>query len=999
MAEATWEAVAPRLRPRIPLATYRVQLNPELTFEALRVEVDYLAALGISDVYASPFFKSRPGSMHGYDLVDHNALNPAIGSEDDFERLTDALAARGLGLLLDFVPNHMGIGPFNTWWMDVLENGPSSIYAPFFDIDWSPVKAELRTKVLLPVLGDHYGRVLEGGEIRIRFESGAFFLSLYGSFDLPVNPRTYPMVLQPMLPDLEEALGTEHDTVLELQSIITNLINLPPRSETKRSKVIERRREKEILKRRLAELCAASRPAEVALARSVERMNGIKGEPRTFDAMDRLLEEQAYRLSFWRVAAEEINYRRFFDINDLAAIRMESPVVFAEAHRLLFKLLGRGRVTGLRIDHPDGLWDPTQYFESLQRGYFLALCREHSPSARTTMPPTNSAHVVDQHEQVLLARFDAARAAGEVARRPLYVVGEKILTRGERVPEDWAVHGTSGYEFATLVGGIFVDPSSEQAMTTLYQRFIGQASADFESLVYQQKKVILRVSLASELNVLAHALEQLSEKSRHSRDFTLGALKDALREVIACFPVYRTYIGARTTTLTEHDRVAVGRAIRLARRRNPSTDVSVFAFLRSVFMLELPDTVAEEDRELYREFVMKCQQLTGPVMAKGLEDTAFYIYNRLISLNEVGGEPERYGRAVADFHAANAERQRTWPHSLLTTSTHDTKRSGDVRARITVLSELPYEWEAALAGAGQAAARFKADLEGQLAPDANEEYLFYQAALGIWPDDDAFEPARIERLVAYMRKATKEAKVHTSWINADPDYDAAVESFVRQVLAPDAGVTERLAPLARKLAFHGRWAALSQLLLKLCSPGVPDIYQGNEIWDDSLVDPDNRRRVDFAHRRALLAGIEARRGEGARLAMDLVERAADGRIKMFVTSTTLDFRRRNAVLFGDEGAYAPVETRGARAEHLIAFTRRAGDHEVVVVAPRLTAALAGGRLHPPLGEVWEDTVLPLGHGRWVDVFTGEAHGSRGDRLEAARVLAHFPLALLERRRS
>jgi (1->4)-alpha-D-glucan 1-alpha-D-glucosylmutase len=1035
-AEDLFEAATQKLcAPRLPVATYRVQLNHEFTFQDAAAQVDYLAELGASDLYASPFFRARPGSMHGYDLVEHGVISPSIGAREDFNRLTDDLSERGMGLLLDFVPNHMGIGSDNPWWMDVLENGPSSLFASFFDIDWAPLKSELRNKVLLPILGDHYGRVLENGELRLEIEQGAFFLRYYET-TLPVNPRTYPMVLEPMLPELIAKLGEEHDAVLELQSILTGLSHLPPRTETQRAKVIERRREKEVLKRRLAAALdgkgvgdgAGSTELAEALVARLAVMNGKKGDAKSFDALAQLLEEQAYRLSFWRVAAEEINYRRFFDVNELAAIRMELQAVFDQAHRLVLSLVGEGRVTGLRIDHPDGLWNPHGYFCAVQRAVFLERCRRFAARGggaqaedRGPAPPLRA-----DVEAALLSLFGRAFEADPRApsAKPLYMVVEKILSRGETLPESFPVHGTSGYEFTNLVGGLFVDPESERAMTETYERFIGQRT-DFESLVYEKKKQVLLSAMASELNVLAHALNRLSERDRNSRDFTLGTLTDALREVIACFPIYRTYVTESTQTLSEHDRIAVTRAVRLALRRNPMTDPSVYAFLRSILMLEVPQSVLEEHRPLWREFVMKFQQLTGPVMAKGLEDTAFYNYNRLISLNEVGGEPERYGTQVAAFHRANAERQRLWPSSLLATSTHDTKRSEDVRARISVIAEMPRAWEAAVTGLSDAAARYKTDLEGQRAPDRNEEYMLYQTLVGSMPSKRESEGPRawsgyVDRIVAYMRKATKEAKVNTSWINARPEYDAAVEAFVRGLLSDEGPLEEHLGAIARAAAYHGRWGSLSQTLLKLMSPGVPDIYQGTEMWDDSLVDPDNRRPVDYAVRLAALLDLRARmgagsssstgtgtgtgvsqeEGEGRALARELVESAEDGRIKLFVTHVALRTRHRLPELFGASGTYAPLDATGRAAAHVVAFARRSGDREVVVIAPRLSAKLMEGRLEPPVGAGLRDTWLPVAEGRFRCLFTGadEATEERDgvSYLPLDRVLADFPVALLER---
>jgi (1->4)-alpha-D-glucan 1-alpha-D-glucosylmutase len=999
VAEAFREIIA---GARVPRATYRVQMNREFTFEDARAIVPYLDALGVSDLYASPFFKARPGSMHGYDLTDHNALNPEIGTRDAFDALSRSLAGRGMGLLLDFVPNHMGVGTSdNAWWMDVLENGPSSLYAPFFDVDWAPLKAELARKVLLPILGDHYGRVLEDGHIEVTFDGGAFFLRVYGN-PLPVNPRTYPRILEPLLPGLSTALGEEHDAVLELQSIITGLGHLPPRWETHRPKVIERRREKEILKRRLHDLVASQPEVARAIEAQLALVKGTKGDPSSFDRLEGILEEQAYRISYWRVAAEEINYRRFFDINELAAIRMENPIVFAEAHRLLFSLLAEGKVTGLRIDHPDGLWSPSTYFARLQRVVFLEGARRAVASRAL---PNAEARAF---EIALRRSFDRALTFmdgdGRPRPLPLYLAAEKILSRGEELPRGWAVHGTSGYDFTTVAAGVFVDASAERAMTAIYRRFTGQREG-FARLIYEKKKLILRVSLASELNVLASALNRLSERDRRTRDFTLGTLTDALREVIACFPVYRTYIDEQTTAVSARDRKVVNTAVRLAQRYNPTTDASVYDFLRAILTLDIPSSVPAAHRDEYRNFVMKLQQLTAPVMAKGVEDTAFYVYNRLVSLNEVGGEPERFGIPVSELHRANEERQRRWPASMLATSTHDTKRSEDVRARVSVLSELTAVWEAVVEKIRDATSAWKTDLDGLFAPEDNEEYLLYQTLVGTWPAYPELVQSAPEgyadRIVAYMQKATKEAKVNTSWVNAAPEYDAAVERFVRRILG-EQSFLDAFLPLARVVAFHGMWGALSQVLLKLTSPGVPDVYQGTEFWDDSLVDPDNRRRVDYALRKKLLDELTARRGEGAALCRELVTRASDGRIKLFVTATALSARRRLPAVFGVASRYVPLDAEGSARDHVIAFARRAEGEEILVVAPRLSAKLAGGNLEAPVGAAWEGTalVVPEAGAVYEDLFTGQRlTPAAGAQLPLAEILAHFPVALLARARA
>ena len=642
---------------RIPTCTYRLQFNRWFTFSQAREIVPYLDALGVSDVYASPYFQASPDSVHGYDITDHNKLNAAIGSREDYDAWIAELHARSMGQVLDFVPNHVGIAePLNEWWMDVLENGPSSRYAPYFDIDWQPLKSDLRDKVLLPILSDQYGRVLERGELQVRFQEGTLYL-LYGERRLPIAPGTYRYVLEIALKNLSE--HKEEDFYAELQSILTALEYLPKRTETDPKRIAERIREKEIIKRRLERRCAEAPQVQQAVEKALVQINGEPGDPSSFDALDELLNAQSYRLAFWRVAAEEINYRRFFDVNDLAAIRVELPKVFDAIHRLTLELVGAGAVTGLRIDHPDGLYLPGEYFEKLQQRCAKAL-----------------------------------GIALPVDGRAIYMVAEKILTGSETLRKDWRVHGTTGYDFANQLTQLLVDSSAETAVTKTFHRFIGH-SMPFGHLLYAKKLQVMKLSLANDVDVLGNMLDRISERNRWYRDFTLEALSRAVRETIACFPVYRTYL-APGQAVTEEDRQIVERAIAAAKRRNPAMEESIFNFLRDVLLFRFPPNLDSKARAEHTHFVLKFQQATGPIMAKGLEDTVFYIYNRLSALNEVGGEPQQFGCSIEAFHERNIDRHCNWPATLLATSTHDTKRSEDVRARMVTISEIPELWRRSL---------------------------------------------------------------------------------------------------------------------------------------------------------------------------------------------------------------------------------------------------------------------------------------------------------------
>ena len=941
--------------PRIPTSTYRLQFNRTFTFADAREIVPYLHELGVSDCYASPYFQARAESLHGYDITDHNKLNAAIGTREEYDAWVAELHARGMGQILDFVPNHMGIGePLNQWWMDVLENGPSSTYAPYFDIEWHPLKSDLEEKVLLPILGDQYGRVLERGELKVRFDAGSFSLCYY-EHELPIAPGTYRHILNIALEKL--APFRDEDFYAELQSILTALEYLPRRTETDPARIAERAREKEIIKRRLDRRCHEAPQVQEAVVVALRQINGTPGEPRSFDTLDQLLNDQAYRLSFWRVAAEEINYRRFFDVNDLAAIRMELPEVFEDTHKLLLKLVAAQAVTGLRIDHPDGLYRPKDYFAKLQQRCAEAL--------KIPLPEDG---------------------------RAIYLLVEKILSGPEKLPRDWPVHGTTGYEFGRLITGLLADNSNEQAITKTFQRFIGH-SMHFGHLVYAKKRLVMRLSLANDVNVLGSMLDRLSEKNRWFRDFTLDSLERAVRETIACFPVYRTY-ATPGTPVSDEDRAVIERAIATAKRRNPALEESVFNFLRDILLFRFPENLDEAERAAHAHFVLKFQQSTGPIMAKGLEDTAFYIYNRLAALNEVGGEPQHFGVSLDAFHQDNRERQRASPATLLATSTHDTKRSEDVRARMVAISEIPQLWRSSLQRWRTSNRKAKRQVNEAEAPDGNEEYLLYQTLLGTWPVDHAgvaianATEEYIARIQAYMAKALKEAKVNTSWIQPNEEWDTAVREFIARILEPGAKnrFVPTFLPVVEEIARLGAMNSLSQTLLKLTAPGVPDIYQGNETWDFSLVDPDNRRPVDYQRRWEMLAGLQGAAPD------DLLRSWPDGRIKMFLTQRLLRFRREHPRLFR-HGSYTALPTGGTHAESCAAFAREHEREWIVVLAPRLTARVG----FPPVGDRWQETVVALpaaaAQNSATNLFTGRELRMEGPSLKLSEAMATLPFSV------
>jgi (1->4)-alpha-D-glucan 1-alpha-D-glucosylmutase len=977
-------------RWRVPGATYRLQMHGGFTFQDAARITGYLHSLGITHVYTSSLLAAKPGSTHGYDVMNHEEVNPEIGTESEFAAWVTDLQVRGMGVILDTVPNHMSVGCDNAWWNDVLEHGPSSPYADYFDIAWTDHPRErLHGKVLLPILGDPYGQMLESGEFRPVFDNGAFFIKLYDR-RLPVDPRTYGLILAPALDTAREELGGDADGVVELQSILTSVKHLPTRDEPDPNRVAEGRIETAVIKRRLAELGERFPEVNAHVCRAIHQLGGLPGESSSFDALDQLLDAQAYRPCYWRVASDEINYRRFFDINDLAALSTEREEVFRAIHSKLFDWLGAGLAVGLRIDHPDGLFDPKQYLERLQI-HFLLACAKHLLNTRSD---DYTGLNWDEAETALREQFVKS------APKHLYVVVEKILGRDESIPDDWVTHGTTGYEFLNMVNGMFVDLNREEAITRVYQDFTGQYTP-FDEIVYRKKFLILQSSLSSELHMLAHQLDRLAQAERWSRDFTLNGLRHALREVIASFPVYRSYVngGVRDT-----DRIYIQRAVRKARARNPLLGRRVFDFIRDTLLLRDPPSgpATDEYRAAQQRFAGKFQQVTSPVMAKGLEDTTFYVYNRLVSLNEVGGEPGHFGMQPTAVHRFFRERSERFPGGLSPLATHDTKRGEDIRARINVLSEIPQEWQSRLHKWAELNNTHKVELEdGVLAPDRNEEYFLYQTLVGAWPLDAKANPDSnfVERIKTYMNKALHEAKVHTSWINPDAEYDEAVTEFINRIL--DSQKSEKF--LADLREFHqtvshfGIFNSLAQTLIRCTAPGVPDTYQGTELWDFSLVDPDNRRPVDYEMRERLLRELDERAtGDRRILTRELIEQKEDGRVKLFTVSRALRFRRDHPELFS-LGRYEPVMASGQKADHIFAFLRYKGEKSVLIVVPRLIVSLLSSCRMAPIGpEVWQDTQLELPKdwsGReWENIFTGERIG--GDKITAASILADFPIGFL-----
>jgi (1->4)-alpha-D-glucan 1-alpha-D-glucosylmutase len=909
----------------LPRATYRLQFNRDFGFAAAARIASYLGALGVSHVYASPYLKARPGSSHGYDIVAHDQLNPELGGGADFNAMNEAFAQARLRQVLDFVPNHMGVGGAdNPLWLDVLEWGPDSAYAGWFDIDWEPANRYLTEKLLVPVLGDQYGAVLEEGALVLKFDAaaGEFAVWAYDTHKLPISPLHYASILGSEVAALER-IGDEFSALREW-----------------RPQVARRAGE---LKRELAALIRADSQASQQLERVLTRFNGAQDVTRR--ELDALIQSQYWRASHFRVAGDDINYRRFFNINDLAGLRMELPDVFEHAHRLVFKLLEQGVLDGLRIDHIDGLLDPRGYLERL---------RAMTPALR-----------------------------GE--RRPIYLVVEKILARDETLHEDWPVDGTTGYEFANLVTGLLVDARGEGPLTDAWHDFAGDRRA-FADIVRECKIRIMKNEMAAELNVLARDAARVARQNPRTADFTRNLLHRAIREVVACFPVYRTYIND-AGRLSDAERRQLRRALAMARRNERDLDASVFDFLEGLLSGELVNAPRSGfSRHAMLRCAMKLQQYSGPVMAKGLEDTAFYRYNRLIALNEVGGHPDHFGVTPAQFHEANAARARHWPGCMLGTSTHDTKRGEDARARLAVLAEMPEAWYAAVRNWRAALSAWSAALH-----DANAEYFFYQLLLGSWPASR--EPGELatfrERVQAAMLKSVREARLRTSWTSPDADYEGALRAFIDAAFDSEVFRAAFL-PLQREVARLGVYNSLVQSVLKLTVPGVPDIYQGCELWDLSLVDPDNRRPVDYAARAALLEQVRAQWSAGPVDALrSRLAAWEDGAIKLLITWRLLELRRQHPGLFAS-GSYTPCEIRGDSQHGIVAFVRREGSVSMAVAVARFP--LARMRDAGWLRACFLVPEAPA-DAAWWNVLTGASLG-RGGACDAAALFEDLPVAVL-----
>lgn len=870
-----------KLFNRIPNATYRLQFNQSFTFKQAQALVPYLKDLGITDIYCSPISKARPGSTHGYDVCNHNELNPEVGTPAEFEALAQELKKANMGLLVDIVPNHMGIAECsNGWWLDILEHGQLSQYAHYFDINWHPLKKDLQGKVLLPILGNQYGIVLEEGHLQLFANEKGLFLKCY-DITLPINLKSYGKVLATLpensaIEDLIKICQELKDSFLDLKELEKNRALITSFKE----KWISLYRESPDFKNRLET--------------TLQIINGNPANINSFDVLDALLEEQYYRLSYWKVAGEEINYRRFFDVNDLAAISVQKREVFNEIHQMVAKMIAQQQITGLRIDHIDGLWHPEEYLENVQQLW---------------------------HQRT--------ETLSERPAQQIYLLVEKILCGNETLPKAWPVAGTTGYEYASRLTGVLIPASAQEVFDQIYEKW-RESSDSHADICYQCKINVMHSTLASEINTLGSYLQKIAHKQRRTRDFTLNSLIDVIRQTIACFDVYRTYI-VPGSPISQPDEIVIRRAMAQAKNRNRDIEFSTFELLEKILLgqNEFPHT---DPNHAY--FVMKFQQVTGPVMAKAVEDTAFYIYNRLIALNEVGAEPNKFGFTLEEFHRFNRDKQKTHPHNLITTSTHDTKRSEDVRAQIAALSEFPKEWRSKTLRWNIINQKHKKLVGDKLAPSLNEEYLLYQTLVSTLPfntSDKIGWNTWVDRMQAYLEKAMKEAKVNTSWMNPNAEWDEAVKNYIQAILdrKNNKSFLKSLIKFVEETRVHGLLKALTQTLFKLTLPGVPDFYQGTEIWDDSLVDPDNRRPVDFSLRSQTLATASEV------LWPDLLKNWRNGQIKMALIERLLKVRQRHSDLF-TYGSYEPLIIAGENHETVVAYYRQWESLTLVVVALRFS---------------------------------------------------------------
>ncbi|MDF5727714.1 MAG: malto-oligosyltrehalose synthase [Rhizonema sp. PD38] len=924
---------------RIPLATYRIQFNSTFSFNDAKAITNYLAELGISDLYASPIFKARDGSSHGYDVVDPNQLNPELGTQEDFDVLVQGLQQHKMGWLQDIVPNHMAYDSKNKYLMNVLENGPDSTFVDYFDIAWNSPFNRSEDPILAPMLGDFFANSLENGDIQLNYDETGLCIDYFG-LRLPLKLESYSSFLNRGLGKLARNLGRRHPSFVRLLGVLYMAKNIPSEVTAQ-----QRQDQTEFVKGLLWELYTDNSDVKTYIDENLQLFNGEPGKPESFNLLENLLSEQFFRLSYWKVGAEEINYRRFFTVNELISVKVEEAKVFNNTHNLISKLVSEGKFTGLRIDHIDGLYDPQQYLERLKE------------------------------------------KTGDT-----YITVEKILQPGEDLPKTWPVQGTSGYDYLNYINNIFCKTDNEERFTQIYSDVTG-SKISFEQMVPDKKHLIIDRNLAGDIENLTLLLKTLAGNSRYGSDFTVNGLKRALAEVLSRFPVYRTY--TTKNGVSDVDRAYIQEVTEAAKIHMPLLN-NELNFIEKLLLLEYDDFLTETEKEEWLYFVMRVQQYTGPLMAKGVEDTALYVYNRNISLNEVGGEAGRFGISVSEFHDFNQNRQAVWVHTMNATATHDTKRGEDTRARLNVLSEIPDEWEKQVRTWSEINRSYKKTIKRSTMPARNDEYLFYQTLVGVYPFVESEYASCVERVKDYLLKAIREAKVYTAWLRENSTYENAFLDFVSAVLEPgdnNVFLNEFIA-FQKRVAEYGIFNSLSQTLLKIASPGIPDFYQGTELWDFSLVDPDNRRPVDYDIRQSHLQEIKARiQKDILELITELLAKKEDARIKLFLTIQALKARTEYQDVF-QEGSYQPLEVSGKFQDHIVAFARSHGDKTIVAIAPRFFTGLMQPGEYPLGKQVWDDTSLQLPEASsWKDTITEQMVQADGNLL-IGEALKYFPGVLL-----
>ncbi len=934
---------------RIPCATYRLQLNRNFTFADAGSVLDYLVALGISHVYLSPIRTSRTGSTHGYDVTDPTQVDPELGGEAALEQFQAELRARGLGLIVDVVPNHMAASSENRWWMDVLENGPASAYASYFDVAWRRSDGS-EGKVMLPFLAETFGEALDRGLLKLSFQGSQLSVA-YNGQSFPLSPSTYAEVLGRNLEVLKGALPQESSELSEFQGIVAaaRAIQSAPASSNG-----SLRAQFHALGGRIQKLASNSPMIAAFIEKNVEELNGARGDAVSVSALERILAAQHYSLAYWRTSGDEINYRRFFSIDDLVGVRVEDPEVFEATHAVLARLRTHEPHAGLRVDHIDGLHDPLAYLQKLSR---------------------------------------FTRNGGE----PGYLVVEKILAQGESMPRDWPVDGTTGYDFLNESTRLFVDDSNAEFLERLYKTWTGEQES-FDDVAYAKKMFVIRELFRVEMRSLGRELANLARDDRYARETDSASLREALIEITACLKQYRTYV--RSVDVSASDHAAIEAAVRDARNRNKTIERKAIDFARDVLLLSPLPHVRPEQREAWLAFVMRWQQFTGPITAKGLEDTALYNYFPLSALNEVGGDPIIKRTESPSFAHFVEERRKHWPHSMNASTTHDTKRSEDARARIAVLSEIPSDWRAALDRWSEMNRKWAVTIGGEETPDRNEEYLFYQTLIGTWPLDTRKWEDLVFRLQEYVVKAGREAKVHTRWVKPNLSREAALRNFVARVLdrTSNADFVNDFAGFQRVTADYGMLNGLSQTLLKLTCPGVPDFYQGSEAWDFRLVDPDNRAPVCFQSLRTQLEQVkEIGRHTDTAGFESMLARWHDGRIKLHLIASALAFRQAHSALF-DTGSFQEITATGEHARRTFTFQRSTATESAVIVIPRCVASLKAPLDRAGRAKFWAGTTIQIPNraAKWANVLAPGAKALRAEsgRLSLGDVFEQFPVALL-----